>query len=630
MPYIPSRSFSLSGGFYIAPASSAVNFLLVANADGIIYPVPPAIMHTSSVASVPASGQSNSRTLIDYARALERQTLNRDASNDASVIADAKAPQQWGRVPVKDEGIAAGVQPWGVSLKRDGRASDSWDTVPAKDQAEQQGQQAWDGSIAPIDARASQPHNVPPAHDIDDQHYQADSAKYWEQPTQQKPGGYIPQNDFNLSVGPYSTPGALVVDFNLTPGQDIAASAVPTRPVDSVGEPHSWIVPDAIDLNIKHPWDTKPRKGTDVDFGYVVQPNPIVKTPPAQPIIRESYFYMNASSLKKLPEEIALSFANLSIKLDIDSFSWEISATILNKESMDLIRPGPSGPVEVEATVNGHVWRFMIEQYSLSRKFPKETYTVSGSSLTQLLASPYSAKTSRQIGTEKNALQIAQDVLEYTEFDIVWDASLADYTVPANVWGYESKTRLEVIDELVKASGGVVIPHMSDLEITAAHRYALGAPWDWGDLDEEVLDAIVADSIVMNYASSWQPATAYNAVYVSGVTTGVAVDVRLTGTAGDIPAPDIYDHLNLTTAQCRGRGVSVLGQSGDQEIVTIEVPLPTSGSPGLVLPAHLIEYRDTGTPANSWRGLVLETSVNVSKPGASRATQTLKIERHHY
>jgi hypothetical protein len=147
---------------------------------------------------------------------------------------------------------------------------------------------------------------------------------------------------------------------------------------------------------------------------------------------------------------------------------------------------------------------------------------------------------------------------------------------------------------------------------------------------ENEIDAIIQDTMVISYASRWDPQPAYDAVFVSGITHGVAVEVIKTSTAGENPAPDVYDALNVDTTQCRQRGMSILGASGAQEIVTIETILPTSGSPGLIQPAQVVEYRDTRTPANTWRGNVLGVQIACSQPGTGRVQQTVYIERHHY
>lgn len=136
--------------------------------------------------------------------------------------------------------------------------------------------------------------------------------------------------------------------------------------------------------------------------------------------------------------------------------------------------------------------------------------------------------------------------------------------------------------------------------------------------------------MTISYSSQWEPQPEYNAVFVSGVTDGVACEVIRQGTAGDKPAPDIFDDLNVEAYQCRERGMAAIAAGGNQEIVTLETVLPTSGSPGLIEPAMIVEFRDTQEPANTWRGNVLSNSINVGKPGTGRVTQTVKIERHHY
>lgn len=73
---------------------------------------------------------------------------------------------------------------------------------------------------------------------------------------------------------------------------------------------------------------------------------------------------------------------------------------------------------------------------------------------------------------------------------------------------------------------------------------------------------------------------------------------------------------------------SVQIAGGNQEIVTLAIQLfPVGGSaPGLIEPAHLCEVRDIG---GTWRGLCLATEIAAEGVGASRVTQTLKLERHH-
>lgn len=654
-PYTPSLYPPPPSYAYTVPAANALNFDLgrtpyTPTADfgdgggdpdppdpGIEYPIPPDYMVAYGIGTTYSSSKPSSRAGIGYSMTPAQKAIRAALRfGVASLEMAGRSSQEWGKVPVKDESVIDSAHAWGSVPPRDSDViPNAWNAVPVQDDLNGGPAQAWDDSIDPIDERIPQPWNLPPAKDVESDHNHADSAKFWERPPPQEgPALYIATENFDLQQSLHVMPGSQALDFDLQSsgdGLEPVEVAVPTRPVDNGRRAQTWGAYKIVDeIRFRHPWDDKPRIGTEQSWDWGVDPNLPDKPQADPPEIKEAYLFMNASYLKKLPEEIPLEFADLSINLDIDSFSWALSCTILNDASMDHIRPGPSGPVEVEAMVNNKKWRFMVERYSVSQQHPERTYRINGSSLTQLLADPYTAKSSAQIDTPTNASAVVQDLLEFTGFSIDWDVTLADYTIPAGAWGYEDKTPIEVIDELVKAAGGIIVPGLNNSTIYAQQRYREGPPWYWEGIDEGQLDFIIADSMVGSLSSEWQPTPEYRGVYVSGITHGVALDLRKTGTDGTPFAPDNYDRLNLSTQQCRGRGIAILGQSGAQEIVTITLPIPTSGAPGLVIPGQWGEIRDTRTPENSWRGLVLSNSVSVAQPGASKATQTLKIERHHY
>ena len=636
MGYFPlSSSFDLTVQPYQRVEPLSVSFNLADDTGGavVIFPAPPDFMvwsaHgitlTVSYPSLAAKHKYNPTPA-------QKEVISALRFGMAANEHDSRAPQNWDKSPIKDPASEDGSQRWDQSIsERVDRTASGWDNVAVADQSPDLGIQAWDVSAAPKDGRSPQAYSVPALKDVIDIQAHIDSVKYWEMPVLATVDGYFPgSSNFNLHDAPYYLPSNDAVNFNLTLSQEIAEIFIPTRPVDAGPDLLGWNTNTPIDSRFRHPWDFKPRVGSEVDWGYEQEPPLPDKDPADVPEIKEAYLYMNASSLKKMPEGIPLEFADLQISLDIDSFSWSLSASILNSASMDQIKPGPSGPVEVEAKVNNKTWRFMIERYTVTSKHPKKSYKVSGSSLTQLLAAPYSAKQSAQIETPTNALQVIQGILENTGFEIDWDISLADYTIPVGAWGYENKTPIEVIDELVKAAGGVLVPATALSKLYAAQRYREAPPWYWPSIDSSSLDFQIADSTIISLSSDWQPSVEYRSVYVSGITQGVAVDVTKNGTDGTPAAPDVYDALNLTTQQCRGRGISILGQSGAQEIVTVELPLPTSGAPGLVVPGKWGEIQDTNDSDNDYRALVLSTTVSVSRPGASRATQTIRLERHHY
>jgi hypothetical protein len=627
--------FDLSSQYFVVVDPLGFNFDLSSGDHGpppIAYPIPPGVMVTSSLSVTLTGSRPVSSAGVGYSMTPAQKAVRQSIrSAIASQQFGARAHQDWDRVPVKDEPIGDGVQPWGAAGKREPRAiANGWDSVPMKDDRPGEGLQVWDGSIKPIDGGVSQGYIVPPLKDVTDRHEHGDSAKYWEWPAVDTFGGYLAAvSDFNLTASPYNIPGAAVADFNLEPDINFVAVVVPTRPLFSGRDLQGWDSNKPADIRYRHPWDDKPRKGTEVDFDYDQQP-PLPGDPPDEPEIKRTYIIMNSSSLIATAENTPLEFSDLSIELDVDSFAWKMSCSILNRQSMDLIRPTAQGPAEVVATVNGHQWRFIVERYSLDKRFAKGRWRITGVSRPQLLASPYAPKRTGRIEQPTNMALAMTNQLEFTGFTVALQDGLYDYVVPAGAWGYESKTAMEVISELAAAVGAVVIPDRTDDILHINHRYKQTPPWYYPGLSESDVDAVIQDSMVIGYSSQWEPQPEYNYVFVSGITDGVSTEVIRQGSAGDQPAQDIYDELNVEVQQCRLRGITALSAGGNQEIVTIETILPTSGSPGLIVPAMLVEYRDTRDASATFRGNVLGVSISVSKPGASRVIQNVKIERHHY
>lgn len=533
----------------------------------------------------------------------------------------------WEFVPAKDNRPTPYSALNGIPL--DVRAEQTlWRKVPTRDDPEGYGVQAWDVQ-APKDERADQGFNDPADHNQTNQHRASDSVLNWQAPSPEEVD-LVQSDTLNLQVSPYQPPGAGVVDFELVPATIAVEVKPPTRSVDAQPNLPGWSLKQALDGRTIHPWDRKPRIGTEIEFPSANEPNAPAGDPPPEPEIKRTYIVMNASSLIEVTTGTPLEFRDLSIELDIDSFAWTMSCTILNRASMDQIRPTAQGPAEVIATVNGYQWRFVVERYSLNRKFAREAYTVKGVSRPQLLAAPYAPKRTGRITSQTTATQAMTEQLQYTGFTISRQQGLTDYIIPAGAWGWDNKTAMEVIAELAAAQGAVVVPDREDDVLHIKHRYKLTGPWAYASLPIESVDAIIADTMTTSYASQWEPQPEYNAVFVSGITDGVAIDVVRQGTAGDKPAPDIFDDLNVEAYQCRERGMTAIAAGGNQEIVTIETVLPTSGSPGLIEPAMLVEVRDTIEPANTWRGNALGVSISVGQPGTGRVTQTVKIERHHY
>lgn len=599
----------------------------LAEAGGFVYRRPPLAVSIRYL-SAQASQQAGDRRIQGHALANPADGQGRHHRSEQAIVLNLAAyGKPWGKVPAKDKGQAQHSSETARALDLSAECA-SWRKVPQRDDPDGYGTQAWDAQT-PKDRRADQGFNDPRDHNLTTPMRASDSVLNWQAPPAQE----INQEQgstLNLVRGPYTPPGALVVDFELVPEALLVAVKPPTRSVDSQPDLPGWSLKEALDGRTIHPWDRKPRLGTEIEFPSASEPEAPLGEPPEEPENKRTYLIMNASSLIEVTTGTPLEFQGLSIELDIDSFAWTMSCTILNRASMDQIRPTTQGPAEVIATVNGYQWRFVVERYSLNRKFAREAYTVKGVSRPQLLAAPYAPKRTGRISTQTTATQAMTEQLQFTGFTISRQQGLTDYIIPEGAWGWDNKTAMEVIAELAAAQGAAVVPDRESDVLHIKHRYKQAGPWTYAGLPIESVDAIIVDTMTTSYASQWEPQPEYNAVFVSGITDGVAIDVVRQGTAGDKPAPDIFDDLNVEASQCRERGMTAIAGGGNQEIVTIETVLPTSGSPGLIEPAMLVEVRDTIKPANTWRGNVLGVSISVGQPGTGRVTQTVKIERHHY
>jgi len=383
---------------------------------------------------------------------------------------------------------------------------------------------------------------------------------------------------------------------------------------------------------------------SSLDFKFNDQDNPLVCTipddsgpreypsnwPPYDPQpsdvptneILQVYFIMHSVQVVVLPARTPIQVSSLSLSLDIDSFAWSLSATVL--ESISLIRPGATGVKEIEVTVDGYVWVFIVESYNENKVFGKTTWTVSGRSKTAYLSAPYILPASDTYTTQLLASQIVTDQLVGTGFTLGY--STVDWLVPADSFSYENSTPMQVVKKVADAVGGVILPHKSSDSFTLKARY-LNSPWDWATSTPV---ASLTSHIILGLSGNWQPKGDINGVYVGGSAKGVQCFVKRVGTAGELLAPQVVDNLISTADVGRERGRNILSNTGNQEVMSLQIPLlPLGQTPGVYDCGDLLEI-DEGA-AGVWKGLVLGVglSVSVSSSGLVKVDQTVSLERHH-
>jgi len=437
---------------------------------------------------------------------------------------------------------------------------------------------------------------------------------------------YVPGEmlDFSFAGVRYSPPilPAAFFDFRYLP------PARTLQPKDSVASMHFARARFLESLRVV-PWqhstptDAKPSRILYPDY-----PGPVVVIdPPEEPDHLETYMIANTVTLVVLPDKIPLDASNIRIGLDIDSFAWSLSAELYGRTSLNLVKPDLDGPKTVELAINGWTWRFLVERYSGSGRHPGERYSIFGASRTQLLTEPYAQLQSTTNSSPINARQAADEHLLPHGFTLRWDnAEMGppDWTLPAGAFSYVNQTPLQVVARLAAVAGGVVRPDPASDGLSVLPRYREAA-WFW---DSAAVDRIVPAEIVTEWSSEWAPRPLWNSVYVSGTSHGVGVLVRRAGSAGDVEARDVADDWMTGTEVARSRGICELSQGGNQAISTLEIPLFEKGgsAPGLIEPAMLCEVRDL---QETWRGLCLGVEIRAEGVGASRVSQSLRLERHY-
>lgn len=329
--------------------------------------------------------------------------------------------------------------------------------------------------------------------------------------------------------------------------------------------------------------------------------------------VRRVYMVTNVTTLTRVDGGASIPCLGFSLSLDADSWAWGFSASI-RPDALALIEPNGLGePVELEAMVNGTAFRVLVESISRERAFGQLAMRVQGRGKTAVLDSPFSPI---QVFSEVDALT-SQQLLDQS-LPIGWTANwgLTAWLVPGGVWSHQG-TPISAAVAIAAAGGGYVQPHASLSQISVLPRYPV-APWAWGGVTPDIE---VPSAVMTREAIEWQELPRYNAVYVSGTTTGGVLRlVKRTGTAGDVLATMVTDPLITHSDAARQRGLPVLARTGRWADVTLRLPvLPETG---VIRPGAFVRYVDGATTR---LGLVRSSNVDIA---FGEVWQSIKVETH--
>lgn len=331
---------------------------------------------------------------------------------------------------------------------------------------------------------------------------------------------------------------------------------------------------------------------------------------------------INEASLTRVSNNMALPASSINVGIDDGGAHWAWSATLPLSALADLEPDTPGELVELQAAVNGAVFRLLVESIREREVFGSAALSIGGRGISAEISAPaYPMLSHDNVGAAADAQQIAAAALSYNGVPLGWDLDwqAADWLIPAGVWAMTGSP-MDAVVRIASAAGAYVQAAPASRILRVLPRYPV-APWDW---HTAVPDFVLPASAVLERAVEHVSAAPYNVVFVHG--QGYGARVKRAGTAANVPAQMIVDALITGASPATARGLEVLGNTGPRRRVSAD----TGILPGVGV-MHVGSFVDWVRGASTVRGIVRSVAVSASIPGGrSRdplvVRQSLEIE----
>lgn len=304
--------------------------------------------------------------------------------------------------------------------------------------------------------------------------------------------------------------------------------------------------------------------------------------------IKRVYMVINNATLRRVSDNALIPTISMSMSLEVDSWTWSFSAS-LPWQALPLVDLSSVDPVEVQATINGVAYRFLVEKIGTERTFGSNTVRVSGRGKSAFLDSPYAPSMFFGNTTPRTAQQLMGDVLTLNGVPLDWTINwgITDWVVPGNVWTHQG-SYISALTNIAAAPGAYIQPHPTLQELFVLPRYP-AMPHQWGDLTP---DFDIPSAVMTREGIERNDLPIYDRVFVSGTTAGVLGQVTRAGTSGELIKPMVTDALITHVDAARQRGIAELSPAGRQFDVTLRMPVLEET--GIIPPGKLVLYRDGG------------------------------------
>lgn len=328
------------------------------------------------------------------------------------------------------------------------------------------------------------------------------------------------------------------------------------------------------------------------------------------------WYIVNHVKVTRLDTDTEINVLSGSYSSDRGSWCWSYSLVVPPKELVKL-EPINDEPIILKIEVNGTTHLMFYEgEPETNKEFAKTTHTLNGRSITALLSGDkYAPLRSYIQDNEWTSVQLIQAEIDRINSDIELDWQVLNengWIVPEGNFSYVNLSPIDAIKQVAEAGGAFVYSDKGTKTLSIKPKYKKSY-WDPLTLDD--YDQIIPESFVLKHKIKESHEQRFNNAVLINSKTGDSYQIRLTGTAGDIPVESFSSPLldELSAGWC---GKSLLARAGkieDHELIT-----PINQEIKESTPGDLVAFN------GEWSGIVDAVSVSFSH---AYVTQQVTIER---
>ena len=233
------------------------------------------------------------------------------------------------------------------------------------------------------------------------------------------------------------------------------------------------------------------------------------------------------ATLKRLDTGEFIGFYSISISGDEDSWLWSFNVEIEDLAIWQLLQADNAEPMVLEASVNGHDFRFVAEGRSKSRRRGKTSYSISGRSPTVVLGDRYAEQISKA-WADTTAKTVATELCLAANIALDWQT--VDWPLASGKLAVKNKRAIEVIRMLANAVGAI-IQSTPKGGLVVRPRHAV-SPTKYGEIQP---DQIITDADdILDISESWEHRPGYNSIDITDKGTASEPKVRISVQNGPV------------------------------------------------------------------------------------------------